>query len=247
MRVRVRLCRRRTVNPSLPSRQLLQLQSDWLADARSRMFRLAEIGQKKAVLDLGAGYGIVTQELRRRTSGKVVALDRSLEVLRATPTYAICADASHPPFRSQTFDLVFTQNVLLWIRPIGRLIENIRKILISSGVWVLFEPDYGGMMEYPTEIETASIWIEALTRAGADPFVGRKLPSLLSCAGFKVRCELLQQPGTPNPERFKFLSELSLTAEEQRKLHCAKAYSEKLLPSQQIAHLPYFMIIAVCG
>ncbi len=51
------------------------------------------------------------------------------------------------------------------------------------------EPDYGGMIEYPPEIAAKDIWINALTRAGADPFMGRKLPGMLRCAGLECGSE----------------------------------------------------------
>jgi SAM-dependent methyltransferase len=230
-------------DPSLPSRELLQAQADWLADARSRIFRLAEVAQKKSILDLGSGHGIITNELQRRTSGRVFALDRSIDAIRTTVN-AVCADALNLPFRHGTLDLVFSQNVLLWIKFPERVIEGVRRILSQYGLWILFEPDYGGMIEYPKEIETAPIWVDVLASSGADPFIGRKLPALLNTAKFKVRCELLQQPGIPHPERFQFLAELPLTGVQRNRLEAARTHSKRVPISEQIAHLPYFVIIA---
>ena len=227
----------------LPSRELLQTQTDWLASARSRILRLAEIAGRTSVLDLGAGYGIITNELRRRTSGLVIAVDHSLQALDSLQP-CVCAEASALPFRDKSFDLVFSQNVMLWIRQCEQTINSVQRILAPGGVWVLMEPDYGGIIEYPVELETTAIWIAALTRAGADPQIGRKLPVLLGTAGFKVRTELLPRLEDPDPLRFEFLSELILSESEGMQLQRIKKQSGQLAPANQISHLPYFLIIA---
>ena len=231
---------------SLPSAELLKLQSDWLADARSRILRNAEIAKRKQVLDLGAGYGFVIPELRRRCAGKVFALDRSLQALSSfiANVPVACGDATRLPFLHRTFDLVFSQNVLLWTQRITEVIGEVRRILVSGGSWVLLEPDYGGLVEYPPEIETMHLWLSALHRSGADPFVGRKLPPMLDAAGFMVRVELLPRLYASRPERFEFLAGLPLTSQERKALEEVKRISEEINPAQQVAHLPYFLIIA---
>jgi len=222
----------------LPSPHLLRLQAEWLSDARARILRVAEIARRKRVLDLGAGYGIITEELRRRTSGMVVALDYSREALRSIPNFSVCADATQVPFQSASFDFVFSQNVLLWIPNPERVVDQISRVLTSDGVWVLFEPDYGGMIEHP--FDSSAIWRNALIRAGADPMVGRRLPSLLEEVGFQTRVELLPRLMKASAERFDFLEELSLTEEERLKIETYR----KVSSPQQISHLPYFLIIA---
>jgi ubiquinone/menaquinone biosynthesis C-methylase UbiE len=208
--------------------------------------RNAEIAKRKRILDLGSGCGIVLPELKRRSGGTVIALDRSMQALSAAVCHApsVCGDAAALPFAGKSFDLVFSQNVLLWCSSVDRVIHEVSRTLMPGGVWVLFEPDYGGMMEYPTELETAALWKNALQRAGADPFIGRKLAPLLSAANFQLRVELLPQLALPHPARFEFLSELPLTTQEQERLQQIRRASEKLVASQQVAHLPYFLVIA---
>jgi ubiquinone/menaquinone biosynthesis C-methylase UbiE len=221
----------------------LQIQSDWLAEARARILRLAEIAQRKSVLDLGCGYGVVTEELRRRTSGNVVALDRSLKPLSGLPS-SVCANALSMPFQEQSFDLIFSQNVLLWIRHKEDVIKEVHRVLKKNGVWVLLEPDYAAMIEHPPDVKSSQIWIAALERSGADPKIGRKLPLLLLGADFSVRTELLPRLENPRMERFDFLSELELTKEEERQLQRIQRVSQALSPDSYICHLPYFLIIA---
>ena len=234
------------IGPSLPAADLLKMQADWLADARAHILRNAEITKRQRVLDLGCGYGFVIPELRRRSSGTVVGLDRSLYALSSFVADApvLCADAARLPFPTHTFDLVFSQNVLLWAKRVTDIIHECMRTLRRDGTWVLFEPDYGGMMEYPSEIQTSDIWIHALHRAGADPYIGRKLPAMLSAAGFMVRVELLPRLFFPSEARFDFLQELPLTDEEHARLRTIKDIAHEVNPTHQVAHLPYFLIIA---
>jgi SAM-dependent methyltransferase len=195
------------------------------------------------VLDLGCGYGIVTEELRRRTSGTTVGLDRSLQALTGLP-FAVCGNAAKLPFQNQTFDLIFSQNVLLWIRSKEDVIKEAYRVLKKHGLWVMLEPDYGAMIEYPREVESAWIWIDALKRSGADPRIGRKLPLLLRAEDFSVRTEFLPRLENPSIVRFDFLSELELTKEEERQLQRIQRLSQTLSPADYVCHLPYFLIIA---
>jgi SAM-dependent methyltransferase len=234
------------MEPSLPSADLLKLQSDWLADARSRLLRNAEIAKRKRVLDLGSGYGFVIPELRRRCSGRIVGLDRSLQALS---TYianipVVCAEAARLPFLNYTFDLIFSQNVMLWAKRTTEVVREVHRVLSHDGSWVMLEPDFGGLIEYPPEVETVDLWLTALHRAGADPFIGRKLPPMLNAAGYMVRVELLPRLFSSRSERFDFLEGLPLTEEEAKILGDIKTISDEINPAQQVAHLPYFLIIA---
>lgn len=52
-------------------------------------------------------------------------------------------------------------------------------------------------------------------RAGADPFVGRKLPGALARAGFDVWMETTAGIQPPRADRFELLRGLPLTSEEK--------------------------------
>lgn len=227
-------------------RQLFALQAEWLEPARSRLFRKVEIARRKSVLDLGCGYGAVTTELQRRCPGTVIALDRSPAVLchrDAGAANLVCADALALPFDPGTFDLVVSQNVMAWVGgDSGRAAAEVQRVMRQGGCWVLIEPDYGGMMEYPPEIETRPIWLSAVLRAGGDPLIGRKLPTLLQGAGFQADVELLSRLLPASPRRFEFPSSLPLDERERARLTAAEEFSNNC--SQQVCHLPYYLIIA---
>lgn len=231
-----------------PPAALLAQQAAWLAPARARLLRHAAVAHRRVTLDLGAGTGSVTAELLRRSNGPVIALDSSLNSLHEAKTALtgsrpVCANAHSLPFPAATFDLIFCQCALLWMTPAATTIPEIWRVLQPGGILVALEPDYGGMIEQP--LATKYIWLTALTRAGADPLIGRHLPHLLTQQGFQVRVNLLDELQSPISTRFAFLRGLPLTQAESAVLAQIEQESAALsAPWQQIAHLPFFLITA---
>lgn len=242
-----------TVNTTyaLPAPDLLTQQAEWLAPARSRLLRQVGIAHRRCVLDLGAGYGAVTGELVQRAGGAVVALDRAVHALRTDVTPFAGSDrcggdAVRLPFASETFDLIFSQLTLLWVSPLDLALDEIARILAPGGAFIALEPDYGGMIEHPPEIATRDLWIAGLTRAGADPYIGRKLPEMLAARGFSVNVSLFDTLYAPSPARFDFLRDLSLTESERAALE--RIEQEALMqrsPWSQAAHLPFFLVTSI--
>ncbi|MGA2059505.1 MAG: class I SAM-dependent methyltransferase [Thermoguttaceae bacterium] len=231
----------------LPSAELLRQQAEWLAPARARALRRAGIAKRRKVLDLACGFGAVTDELLRRSGGEVVALDCRQNAMVSDPqSFAgasrVCGDALHLPFADGAFDLVFCQFTFLWINA-RSAVKEIHRVLQPRGVLVAIEPDYGGMMEYPQEIATRDLWISALTRAGADPCIGRKLSSIMRQTDWKLEVDLLDRLMPPSPTRFELLEELPLINEEKTTLSRIKAADATMAASAKVVHLPMFIII----
>ncbi len=249
---------------ALPPVDLVQQQADWLAPARARLLRRVAVAHRRSVLDLGAGYGIVTAELARRSPGRVIACDRALEALQAHPppphppptppvdrggqggaAHRVCSDVRCLPFAAATFDLVFCQCVLLWVVDPPRAVAEVRRVLQPGGVFVALEPDYGGMIEHPPAIATRDLWLAALKRAGAQPFIGRMLPALLATQGFTVRVDLIPEIHPPAHARFNVLRGLPLTHQERTRLARIERHDATLSADwSRIAHLPFFLITA---
>ena len=253
-RLRLRLCLRggRTVmraDFSLPPRELLERQSARLAHLRARLLRRCRIATRRRILDLGCGYGAVTPELVRRGAGEVISLDRQQGALVAAPdafrgSVRICGDAARLPFADECFDLVFSQFTLLWM-DLAAVTRELHRVLQPGGVLAAIEPDYGGMIEFPDSIRTQPLWVAALNRAGADPFVGRKLPALFAGMGFEVRVDLVPELNPTEVAGVELLRDLPLGSEEQTELNRI----ERLLaglesPWSRILHLPLVLLMA---
>ena len=240
------------MSSALPAPELLKLQAGWLAPARAHLLRRVHIARRRCILDLGTGTGSTLPELTRRAGGTVIGLDHSHQALKlAQEQNAQCISGSglQLPFQDETFDMVFSQLALLWIAPLQNVIAEVWRTLEPGGVLVALEPDYGGMMEYPETIVTRELWLRALARAGADPWVGRKLPGQLEIQGFDVSVSLFDTLCMPDPARFRFLKELPLTKEEEERLSRIERVAQQHSTSRsarwgQIAHLPFFLIRA---
>ena len=235
-------------DPSLPKPHLLSEQAEWLSAARSRMLRRIGIAQQRSILDLGAGYGSVSAELMRRSTGYVTAFDRSQLSLYETPDSArlfrIVGGAPRLPFAQASFDVVFCQVGLLWMKPLSKVIEEVSRVLQKGGVFLSIEPDYDSMIEYPAEVSTQDLWIKTLLHAGGDPYAGRKSPAILESLGFRVRIDMIERIHPPSPSRFDFLRELPLTGTEKEQLDLVERRSEQLSGWSQIVHLPFILITA---
>jgi SAM-dependent methyltransferase len=242
---------------ALPGRALLVRQAEWLRDARARLLRRAAITRRQHIVELGAGWGVVTDELARRSGGKVTAVDCHAAAV-AKATNATAGDSSSPqhastvwllaraeqlPLDNRCCDLVFAQFSFLWFTDPRRAISESCRILQPGGAIAAIEPDYGGLIEYPPPIAVKSIWIDAIERAGGDPHVGRKLPGLMSEAGLSVDVQLLDRLKPPAPVRFDLLSELPLTPAERTAVQQARD-ADRQAGQQALAHLPVLMIYA---
>ena len=128
--------------------------------------------------------------------------------------------------------------------PLVDVIKEIYRVLEPDGLLAAVEPDFGGLIEHPADIGARDIWLTALARAGAEPLIGRKLPSSLQKVGFQVQVLLLDRLEPGNEERLQFLLELPLTSEEKSRLDTIQTRIKDRPGWNQFAHLPYFLIIA---
>jgi SAM-dependent methyltransferase len=250
--VRVCLRRRRAVTGpdfSLPMREPLAVQSARLSGLRARLLRRAQIGLRRAILDLGCGYGAVTPELVRRGGPLVVALDRQHAALADRPAafagaHRICGRAERLPLGDATFDLVYSQFALMWMNA-SSVVAEVWRVLRPGGVFIAIEPDYGGMIEWPETIRTKHLWESALQRAGADPRVGRALLPILARCGFDLRVDLVPELTAAATERLDLLRGLPLSPAERSDLDRIDHTERTLMtPWNSIAHLPIFLITA---
>ena len=106
----------------------------------------------QVVLDLGAGTGRITGELKRRyPRALVIALDIAPGMLREARRHQrlwrrfarVCADALRLPLRDQSVDLVFSSLMLQWCEPLGQAFAEVRRVLRPAGFFAFstFGPD----------------------------------------------------------------------------------------------------------
>ena len=139
------------------------------AEIRARLLERLDIVrlQPTAVLDLGAGTGHSSRELKRRyPAAQVLALDSSPSMLRASASQQrflrkflpVCADAHQLPLRSQSFDLVLSNLLIEWCHDPDAVFAEAARVLRPKGLFTFttLGPD--------TLKEVRELW------RGVDPF-----------------------------------------------------------------------------
>ncbi len=108
------------------------------------------------VLDLGAGTGRVSAQLKRRyRRAQVVALDLSGGMLQAARRHLrpwrsfarVCADAQRLPLASGSVDLVFSSLILQWCDPPDAALSEVRRVLRPGGFFAFSSLGPGTLAE----------------------------------------------------------------------------------------------------
>ena len=108
--------------------------------------------QPDVILDLGAGSGLVTELLLRRfRKATLLAVDFSEPMLKRAKRRgswrrrprAVCADALRLPIADEAVDLVFSNLMLQWCRPLEPYLAEVRRVLVRGGLFLFstFGPD----------------------------------------------------------------------------------------------------------
>ncbi len=104
------------------------------------------------VLDLGAGTGLLSAQLKRRyRRARVIALDLAPGMLRQGARHQrwlrrferICADAARLPLRPDSVDVVFSNLMLQWCDPPDEALAEAHRVLRPRGFFAFstFGPD----------------------------------------------------------------------------------------------------------
>jgi malonyl-CoA O-methyltransferase len=128
----------------------------------------------EVILDLGAGTGRVSAELKRRyRSSRVIALDLAPGMLRQAARHQrlfrrfdrVCGDAARLPLESGSIDIVFSNLMLQWCDPLDDALAEVRRVLKPQGHFLFstFGPD--------TLNELRSAWAEADSHSHVNRFL----------------------------------------------------------------------------
>jgi malonyl-CoA O-methyltransferase len=116
------------------------------AEIRTRLLERLDVVrlQPTAVLDLGAGTGHASRDLKRRyPSAQVVAVDSSLSMLRESARQQrflrrfapVCTDAQRLPLRSRSFDLVVSNLLIEWCHDPDAVFAEAARVLRPQGLF----------------------------------------------------------------------------------------------------------------
>ena len=187
-------------------------QARWTRDLRAYLYPRIGLSKAERILDVGCGTGALLGELQSQSDGLVYGLDVQIEYLELAQinegALLSQGDAHQLPYPNHTFDMALCHFTLMWVDdPSTVLAEMVRVTRPGGAIMALAEPDYGGRIDYPPELETLGKWqTESLQAQGANPFMGRKLAGLFNKAGLeKVETGVLgaQWQGAPSKEEWQ--------------------------------------------
>ena len=225
--------------------QRFSLQSQWTSNTRDYLFQIAGIQGAKYVLDVGCGTGILTRQIKQLDVENSVGIDidtkfSALAASQNPENDFVAADALALPFPQKTFDCSFCHYVLMWVAdPLRVLLEMSRVAKPGTAVLAIAEPDYGGRIDFPPELELINQWqTRALQVQGADPYLGRKLKDLFHRAGLTdIQIGVIGAQWKDSPSEQEFNSEWSVIQHDLHSLN--KEISEISEISEQVMAADY--------
>lgn len=175
-------------------------QAEWTRALRYHLYRKLEIARCQSILEIGCGTGVITSELAERTNADIYGLDSDRSVLSffmsGQEKHRVCltaGDAKALPFNDESFDLIVTHYLWLWIKTPEVALGECHRVLKKEGcLAVLAEPDYSKRIDEPDGHPSIKEFLsQDLKDKGADPDIGGKLKELLSRAELITETEML--------------------------------------------------------
>lgn len=170
----------------------------WRTAENSAAYLLPELSPGLSLLDVGCGPGTISVDLARRVApGRVVALDRSVDIVSQTRALADAqgvsleariGDAYALPLPDASFDVVHAHQVLQHLSDPVRALADMRRVVRPGGVVAVRDSDYASFAWAPAD-PLLSRWLDvyrAVARHNqAEPDAGRFLKRWALAAGFR--------------------------------------------------------------
>jgi SAM-dependent methyltransferase len=191
-------------------------QARWTRAVRNQLYRRVNLLRAERVLDVGCGTGVITEEMATRCKGQVIGVDVDAAMIafvqnKGSQAEYRVGDAHQLDFPDDHFDVVACHFLLMWVGDPALVVREMARVTRPGGaVLACAEPDYGGRIDYPQELPLARWQAEALRREGADPFIGRKLPTLFAQAGLSANMGVIPSLWDDEALRAEFGAEWAL-------------------------------------
>ena len=151
------------------------------------------IAKGDLIIDFGCGLGQLTLDMARAAGTRLVGIERSEEQLARAERHALLdlrlGDVSDPPLRDHewgSFDLAHARFVLEHVREPLAVVRHMVRAVRPGGRIVLQDDDHDVFRCWPEPAGFMPLWKafqRTYDRLGCDPYIGRRLVSLLHDAG----------------------------------------------------------------
>lgn len=177
------------------------MQRRYVADrdaARFLPFLLPHVRSGIDVLDVGCGVGSIALDLAPKIApGRIVGVDADEEQLEVARRAAAergldnatfgTASVHALPFEDASFDVVYANAVLMYVREQVRALAEMRRVLRPDGVAAVTDDDLGTVVISPESPElrlAPRLFERAVAHEGGDARYSRHLRTLMLEAGF---------------------------------------------------------------
>ena len=168
------------------------VQAQWTKTLRTYLLDKFWNGTNAKILDVGCGTGAIIPQLSDQPPS-VYGIDLDEDFINfyqsnTNETFLTLGDGQKLPYKDNYFDIVYCHFLLLWVdKPENVVSEFVRVGRPGGNVFIFAEPDYGGRVDYPPELEAlGEAQIKSLRLQGADPYLGRRLKEIAGVAGLKI-------------------------------------------------------------
>lgn len=197
-----------------------QVQASWTASIRSYLYSKAELNTSHRILEVGSGTGVILKDFQDIPQVQVFGLDISYDFIKISKVnrfvHVICGDVNKMPYPRATFDITICHYFLLWVDAQEALNAMIEVTRPGGYVIALAEPDYRDRIDYPPELELfGDLQTSSLIKSGANPIMGRLLPSLFHSSGLcEITTGIIGAEWSAPPELIQVTSEQETMIED---------------------------------
>ena len=167
-------------------------QTSWTTAIRNYLFNRLGLDADSRILEVGCGTCAVLSQ-KPISDYQTFGLDINHQYLsfannHFNSLHLSQGDGHLLPYSSEVFDLVYCHYLLLWVNDPAKILREFKRVgKIGAKIMILAEPDYGGRIDYPPELEKLGIaQTLSLQNQGANPFIGRSLSQLVHSTGLRV-------------------------------------------------------------
>lgn len=232
-------------------------QAGWTASIRRYLFNQIDPHGSHRILEVGCGTGAILSELDSSEGihTHVHGIDINASFLQlakqsATGASLVLGDAHQMPYASDSFDQAVCHFLLMWVNKPDRVLAEMKRLVRPNGsILALAEPDYGGRIDYPDELEILGVWQEeSLKKQGAHTRLGRRLSTMMHAAGLvKVESGVLggqwrntHSPGEWQLEWQVIHSDLDAKVDEDRLNQLKKIDQQASQNGERVLYVPTF-------